>query len=528
MKSTPQSDRTALADFEIIYNRYFTQHKHSAERTAKAQENIREMFGLENLELMIVAYFVHIHPHGLVCKKVPEILTISDFGFVMNVILALVRKGFLERRNTLGADCVFLSEAAVESFSCCKMQSVNFVDMLRNSSSEQMADKGWIKLFKTAISTSLLSPFARGWFTLKANELTDKEALNFCYALRQFILHFTEPLKCGGEIDITKIIRGEFNGSALDKEVLDALVQKGLLSAVEEGYVITPKVAEVFLYGHDEIVNYNEISRRTEVIKYHDISKKELFFSAEKQKSLDRLLSNLSSDGFRIAKEKMVQRQRNPAILSLFYGGPGTGKTESVKQIALQTKRDLFRFDISDVIDSYVGETEKNYRKLLNAYRYIVAVKTHTPILFFNEADQVLSKRLESMNNSVDKMENSVSNMLLQEFEDMHGILFATTNNVDLIDRAFYRRFLYKIELQGISADARKLLWKDKIPELSEDEAEILANTFTMSGSEIDNVVLKRELDDSTSEKEKGLEYIEALCREELSVENISVSKCGF
>lgn len=145
-----------------------------------------------------------------------------------------------------------------------------------------------------------------------------------------------------------------------------------------------------------------------------------------------------------------------------------------------------------------------------------MAISRIEPILLLNECDQCLSRRLTNIERAIDKSENIVSNILLQAFEDMSGILLATTNLASNIDEAFDRRFLFKTNLVKPDCAARQSIWKNNIPELSDDEALELASKYEMTGAQINNVATKRDLAELYYEGDRGLDYITRLCREEL------------
>lgn len=92
---------------------------------------------------------------------------------------------------------------------------------------------------------------------------------------------------------------------------------------------------------------------------------------------------------------------------------------------------------------SFTGDTEKNYRELFRAYRYLVHLSSNAPIMLFNEADGILSKRGDVLRQAVDKICNRIQSLLLQELEDFKGIMIATTNLAENMDEAFDRRFLF-------------------------------------------------------------------------------------
>lgn len=90
----------------------------------------------------------------------------------------------------------------------------------------------------------------------------------------------------------------------------------------------------------------------------------------------------------------------------------------------------------------WVGESEKNIKGIFDDYKQKVKQSVKAPILLFNEADAIIVKRQVGAERAVEKMENSIQNIILQEIEQLDGILIATTNLAENMDKAFERRFL--------------------------------------------------------------------------------------
>jgi hypothetical protein len=129
----------------------------------------------------------------------------------------------------------------------------------------------------------------------------------------------------------------------------------------------------------------------------------------------------------------------------MFYGYPGTGKTMTAVSLAKTLKRPLLSLDCSKILSMYVGESEKNVRKIFDEFKEIAAKSKTEPILLLNEADQFLSSRTTNATSSADKMHNQMQNIFLEQIERFDGILIATTNLLENIDSAFSRRFNYKV-----------------------------------------------------------------------------------
>jgi len=148
----------------------------------------------------------------------------------------------------------------------------------------------------------------------------------------------------------------------------------------------------------------------------------------------------------------------------IFYGPPGTGKTLTAHSLAKSLKRQVLSFDCSKILSMYVGESEKNVRKIFDTYADLTRQTKTEPILLLNEADQFLSSRSSGVGSSADQMHNQMQNIFLEQIEKFQGILIATTNLLENIDQAFSRRFNYKIEFKKPDQKQRLALWKMMLP----------------------------------------------------------------
>ncbi len=155
----------------------------------------------------------------------------------------------------------------------------------------------------------------------------------------------------------------------------------------------------------------------------------------------------------------------------IFYGPPGTGKTVTAMGLAKTLKKPILSFDCSKILSMYVGESEKNVRKIFDDFRELSAKAKVEPILLLNEADQFLSARSQGTGSSADKMHNQMQNIFLEQIERFEGILIATTNLLENIDKAFSRRFNFKIEFKKPDAAQRLRLWQMMLPENADYEA---------------------------------------------------------
>lgn len=252
-------------------------------------------------------------------------------------------------------------------------------------------------------------------------------------------------------------------------------------------------------------------------LKSHDaIREKSLFFNTSEQEQIERLTSLLSTETLPSIQKRLEEQGMRKGFACLFYGASGTGKTETVLQIARQTGRDLMQVDIAGLRDKWVGESEKNIKEVFARYRRLCQNSEVMPILFFNEADAIINKRTENVEHSVDKMDNAMQNIILQEIEDLDGILIATTNLTSNLDKAFERRFLYKVEFHKPDTDVKTKIWRSMLKDISADDARQLASHFDFSGGQIENIARKRTVDYILSGKFASLDEIEGYCRAEL------------
>ena len=259
-----------------------------------------------------------------------------------------------------------------------------------------------------------------------------------------------------------------------------------------------------------------------------DILPKTLFYNPEEHRQVEQLKELMSQERLNDIRARMKDKGLRTGFTCLFYGGPGTGKTETVYQIARESGRDLFIVDVSQIKSCWVGESEKSIKKVFDKYREAVKDGGIIPILLFNEADAVFGIRQEGAESAVDKMENSIQNIILQEMEDLDGILIATTNLTTNLDKAFERRFLYKIRFERPSREARVSIWRAMMPSLSEEEAKILANNYDFSGGQIENIVRKKEIQSIIDSTEPGFNDVLSFCSEEVIGNGTGRRRIGF
>lgn len=263
------------------------------------------------------------------------------------------------------------------------------------------------------------------------------------------------------------------------------------------------------------------------LIKYESIVEKELYYNENEQSSINTVSEFLKVEKFKEIVARLEENKMRPGLTILLHGYPGTGKTETIYQLARQTKRNIILVNISEIRDKYVGESEKRLKSVFETYQNSIKHFEQTPILLFNESDALIGKRI-NVNNSVDQMNNSMQNILLQELEDFKGIMMATTNLTSNLDEAFERRFLFKIKYARPSQEAKTFIWKNKLSFLTEEDAERLAKEFDISGGQIENISRKIFLDSILLGKTYTIEDTFRYCEEELLLNQNKIGKIGF
>ena len=294
----------------------------------------------------------------------------------------------------------------------------------------------------------------------------------------------------------------------------------------KDEYQLTTKSREILLQEFE--IKQTDCNKGCDVIQSDSIVEKELFFNNEVKHQLDGLAELLDESHYLSICNRLKGKGHRQGFACLFYGAPGTGKTESVLQLAKKTGRDIMQVNISQVKSMWVGESEKNIKAIFDRYRAVAKNSKRVPILLFNEADAVIGIRKEGAERSVDKMENSIQNIILQEMESLDGIMIATTNLVQNMDAAFERRFLYKVKFDKPELTQRTRIWQSMMPELSEKTAERLASAYDFSGGQIENITRKCDIESILyGEDYVTDEKVEQYCREENIVRK-GTTRIGF
>lgn len=201
------------------------------------------------------------------------------------------------------------------------------------------------------------------------------------------------------------------------------------------------------------------------------------------------------------------------AATMLFSGAPGTGKTMAAQVLAREVGVDLYRVDLSRVLNKYVGETEKRLAELFDE------AEASGAMLFFDEAEALFGKRGERKD-AHDLYANIQVGFLLQRMESFEGPTILSTNRPGDLDEAFARRFHFRVEIPPPDAEQRLLIWRGMIPERAERDADLgleaLAHEFELTGGEIKNAALAAAYAAAADGRPIGQEHLRRAVQREM------------
>jgi SpoVK/Ycf46/Vps4 family AAA+-type ATPase len=176
---------------------------------------------------------------------------------------------------------------------------------------------------------------------------------------------------------------------------------------------------------------------------------------------------------------------RGLGIGALFAGGSGTGKTLAAEVVARALDLDLYRIDLSAVVNKYIGETEKNLKRVFDA------AEEGGVLLLFDEADALFAKRGD-VRDAHDRYANIEVGYLLQRMETYRGLAVLTTNLKSTIDKAFQRRLRFVVHFPFPDAAQREAIWRRAFPPATptRDLDPMLLSQLNMAGGNIRNIAL--------------------------------------
>lgn len=440
----------------------------------------------------------------------------EEFDVYTPVIKALKHNEVYAIPDTKGLDCAQLFEHL----------EILFSDLCDNTSSVQYTIESIVQLFEVNSNLHFVKEVRKlGLCTGDMFLLTF-----FCHKLVNADdddIHFNQIEDIFDSRSIFNKCKSELRSGEhilMTQKLVEHICVNGL--ADNSRYKLTDECKKRLLSELNIAVTEEKIG---DLLAHEGITAKELFYSQKVGNEVSRLSTFFLPEKYNEIRERMQQKGFRQGLACLFYGGPGTGKTETVYQLAKQTGRDIMVVDIPQIKSKWVGDSEKNIKAVFDRYREISQRSKLTPILLFNEADAIIGIRKNGATNAVDKMENSIQNIILQEMESLDGIMIATTNLQENLDAAFERRFLYKIRFEKPDKEVREKIWQMMIPELTKSDASVLAESYEFSGGQIENIARKHAINSVLyGEEESPLNSLLQDCANEKLSNNDARSKVGF
>ena len=373
--------------------------------------------------------------------------------------------------------------------------------------------------------------FVRELDTLKIKEYSNWMVL---VILCHLLINKDDDSVCYHQIEDVFRHKGDFyvEKSAFRNGV-HPLMEKGLVEQVcEDGQANTNRIHLTNKAKNLLLADFHLRSTDMNIgglIKPDALTEKALFYTSKNEQQIEELHNFLTPERYSKIRSRMKDNGFRSGFACLFYGAPGTGKTETVYQLARQTGRSIMPVNVPDIKSKWVGESEKNIKEIFDRYRQAVERSERAPILLFNEADAIIGIRLEGATSAVDKMENSIQNIILQEMETLDGIMIATTNLTQNLDPAFERRFLYKICFERPDSSVREKIWHTMLPALTSEQCAALASSYDLSGGQMENVARKYSINTILYGSDKpSMDVLHAYCNAERLDNQTTHRRIGF
>ena len=273
-----------------------------------------------------------------------------------------------------------------------------------------------------------------------------------------------------------------------------------------------------------------QATNHRDLVPASTIQPKELYFDGKVAEQMDRLASLLEPNNFAGVQQRLDEMGMRKGFAVLFTGCAGCGKTAGAYELARRTGRAVFAVDMSQLKSKWIGESEKIVKGVFSLYKEMCRTHELAPILLFNEADAIFSKRMKNPDSSAEQTFNTIQNICLDAIENLDGILIATTNLAsNFCDEAFARRFLFKVEFEKPLPETRAKIWKSMLKDISDEDALTLATRYDFSGGNIENIARKVAVGYVLTGNKAGLDELVKYCDEEmLSSHKASRPRIGF
>jgi hypothetical protein len=358
-----------------------------------------------------------------------------------------------------------------------------------------------IHLFPTMVLEFFNSSYTNEFFTEELDTydlLEDQDRFILIYAIGYFITYnkkrielnrYSKFFSRATYLSFCQQINNE--SSLLIKEGLIEL--KSERYSDEVGFMLTNKTILMIFPNWDleiepkkDRVSFEKHQDGFTLYQPEDLKDVSLFFNERNQKFKDRIELIIKCTD----KEKLS----SAALAMMISGYPGTGKTAFAKKLCNDLGLLLMFVEMSDIQAKYIGETEQNIHRLFNQYRNLWKKSDKPVVLLFNECDQLFGRKVQ-VEKSSDLFSNAVQSQLLNEMENLNGILIATCNSTDNLEEAFKRRFLFHMEFEKPDFETRKKIWCGLDGSWTNNSKMLdTISQYELTGAQIDNVLKKMSL----------------------------------
>lgn len=481
----------------------------SSGRSCCRDENIAAFMGMTNIEFIGYRKFLKSLAEKRVVRK-------QERGMVGNGIAYIVLK---EASRAIAEDADFSGRSFVGLSTDMIFSQMR--KLFRAVREEELNVEMLLDDIHLMVNANQQNIFCQKVLDCGVTTLPETDQRIFFYLCHRYVSHgdeevpFMQTEQFMDEFDDEQLLFRQFQAGKLLGQMKGFLTFGAGNGLVDKSNIALSDNVTGEFFTEVDLFSKDRADGHPDVKKCGDIVAKELFYNKPEKEQVGRLESLLEDGHFNGVQARLEEMGMRKGFNIILYGGPGTGKTETVMQLARKTGRDIFCIDMSKTKSMWVGESEKSVKALFRIYRNMCKNKVLKPILFFNEADAVFGKRIENVSSSVDQMHNTMQNIILQEMETLEGILICATNLHGNLDPAFERRFLYKVVLEKPGEDVRSKIWKSMMSDLSESDCSVLAGKYSFSGGQIENVVRKSAVEYILSGEKPTLDKICKFCDQE-------------
>ncbi|KNC67938.1 ATP-binding protein [Pseudoalteromonas ardens] len=290
-------------------------------------------------------------------------------------------------------------------------------------------------------------------------------------------------LLSGTQLSTQLEVLEQLNTSTLLKSILRPEPDQAERPVLHTALTLKPEYVQLFTTGEPyqpETSHHFPASLVNTVLEWTDLKLPETT-SAQLNEIVDWV-----QHGETLRSHWKIGRQIRPGYRALFHGPPGTGKTLTASVLGKALNKKVYKVDLSLTTSKYIGETEKNLEQLFSLAEH------RDWILFFDEADALFGKRLQT-SSSNDQFANQNVAYLLQRIEHFNGVVILASNYKDNIDDAFFRRFESIVEFQAPKAEQRLEIWQSGLCAKSRLSPDVclskLSQQYPLSGADIINVL---------------------------------------